>query len=127
MGRQASFPQSSFFTQCWTFDIEKKRVCQQAGKSQEADHYFFAPFLPTGRLCENKKSAAADENRRAKPPRRKEGLPAAADGTDLESIALNLLHLREKKINLANLPIKHSGFRIYKDCNSPSGSLQFIS
>lgn len=61
MGRQASFPQSSFFTQCWTFDIEKKRVCQQAGKSQEADHYFFAPFLPTGRLCENKKSAAADE------------------------------------------------------------------
>ena len=32
-----------------------------------------------------------------------------------------------KSLDLANLPIKHSGFRIYKDCNSPSGSLQFIS
>ena len=47
-------------------------------------------------LCEKKKSTAAD-------------------GTNLESIALDLLHLRDKKINLANLPIKHSGFRIYKD------------
>ena len=130
--------------ECTKYQVQctkyREACLRKAGKSQRAVRFLCA-CLPQAGLSvfarEIRRGGQAGFARIKNPPRRtrqarkaakaQRRLPAAADGTDLESIALNLLHLREKKINLANLPIKHSGFRIYKDCNSPSGNLQFIS